>query len=131
MECEMKPPREGIDDLIYRAIGCMIEVHKELGPGFLESVYRRAIAVELHEQGFPFETEKKFELRYKKKRVGIHRLDLLVASELVVELKTVETLHKKHYAQVRSYLKAVRRPVGLLVNFADFQLNARRVELNS
>jgi GxxExxY protein len=55
---------------------------------------------------------------------------LLVANELVVELKTVENLHKKHYAQVRSYLKATRKPVGLLVNFADFQLNARRVELN-
>ena len=66
MECESKMPREGIDDLIYRTIGCMIEVHKELGPGFLESVYRRAIAVELQEQGIPFETEKKIELRYKK-----------------------------------------------------------------
>jgi GxxExxY protein len=130
MESDSKMPREGIDDLIYRTIGCMIEVHKELGPGFLESVYRRAIAVELQEQGIHFETEKKIELRYKKKRVGIHRLDLLVADELVVELKTVETLHKKHYAQVRSYLKATRKPIGLLVNFADFQLNARRVELN-
>jgi GxxExxY protein len=48
---------------------------------------------------------------------------------LVVELKTVENLHKKHYAQVRSYLKAVRQPIGLLVNFADFQLDARRIEL--
>jgi GxxExxY protein len=130
MECEMKTPRQGIDDLIYRTIGCMIEVHKELGPGFLESVYRRAVAVELREQGIPFETEKKIELRYKKKRVGAHRLDLLIADELVIELKTVENLHKKHYAQVRSYLKAMQRSVGLLVNFADFQLNARRVELN-
>ncbi|MFZ1932908.1 MAG: GxxExxY protein [Thermoguttaceae bacterium] len=109
MEGETKR-REPIDDLIHRAIGCMIEVHKQLGPGFLESVYRRAIAVELQEQGIPFETEKKVELRYKKKRVGVHRLDLLVADELVVELKTVDDLHKKHYAQVRSYLKAVRKP---------------------
>ena len=130
MKGEMVMPRNEIDDLIYRAIGCMIEVHKQLGPGFLESVYRRAIAVEFREQGIPFESEKKIELRYKDNRIGIHRLDLLVASELVIELKTVEVLHKKHYAQVRSYLKAVRKPVGLLVNFADFQLNARRVELN-
>jgi GxxExxY protein len=119
-----------IDDLIYRTIGCMIEVHRELGPGFLESVYRRAIAVELMEQGISFETEKTIELQYKKKSVGVHRLDLLVADELVVELKTVEVLHKKHYAQVRSYLKATRKPIGLLVNFADFQLDARRVELS-
>jgi GxxExxY protein len=130
MEHDAQVPREGIDELIYRVIGCMIEVHKELGPGFLESVYRRATAVELQEQGIAFETEKKILLRYKEKRVGIHRLDLLIENELVVELKTVDTLHKKHYAQIRSYLKAVKKPVGLLVNFADFQLNTRRVELN-
>jgi GxxExxY protein len=130
MDCGTTTPREGIEDLIYRVIGCMIEVHKELGPGFLESVYRRAIAIEFQEQGIEFESEKKIQLQYKKKRVGIHRLDLLVENELVVELKTVETLHKKHYAQVRSYLTAVGKPVGLLVNFAEFQLNARRVELS-
>ena len=127
---EMETEREGIDGLIYRAIGCMIEVHKELGPGFLESVYRRATAIEFQRQGIHFEAEKKIVLRYKGDRVGVHRLDLLVENELVIELKTVETLHKKHYAQVRSYLKATHKPVGLLVNFADFQLNARRVELN-
>jgi GxxExxY protein len=130
MDCDTTMPREGIDGLIYRVIGCMIEVDKELGPGFLESVYRRAIAIELQEQGIPFESEKKIQLRYKNKRIGIHRLDLLVQNELVVELKTVEMLHKKHYAQVRSYLKATHKPVGLLVNFAEFQLNTRRVELN-
>jgi GxxExxY protein len=130
MDCKTLVPREGIDDLIYRVIGCMIEVHKELGPGFLESVYRRAIAIELEEQGIPFESEKKIQLHYKNKRIGIHRLDLLIDGDLVVELKTVETLHKKHYAQVRSYLKATHKPVGLLVNFAEFQLNTRRVELN-
>ena len=57
-------------------------------------------------------------------------MDLFVEDELVVELKTVDELHKKHYAQVRSYLKAVQKPVGLLVNFAEFQLNAERVETN-
>jgi GxxExxY protein len=126
---EIETEGEGSDGLIYRVIGCMIEVHKELGPGFLESVYRRATAIEFQRQGIHFEAEKKIVLRYKGDRVGVHRLDLLVENELVVELKTVETLHKKHYAQVRSYLKATRKPVGLLVNFADFQLDARRVEL--
>ena len=76
------------------------------------------------------ETEKEIELQYKGNRIGTHRLDLFVEDELVIELKTVEALHKKHYAQVRSYLKAVGKSVGLLVNFAEFQLNARRVELN-
>ena len=81
-------------------------------------------------QGIRFEAEKEIELRYKGDPIGTHRLDLFVENELVIELKTVEELHKKHYAQVRSYLKAIHKPVGLLVNFADFQLNARRVELD-
>jgi len=122
--------KDGVDGLIYRVIGCMIEVHKELGPGFLENVYRRAVTIEFERQGIRFEAEKEIELKYKGDSIGTHRLDLLVEDQLVVELKTVEELHKKHYAQVRSYLKAVHRPVGLLVNFADFQLNTRRVELN-
>ncbi len=121
--------REGMDELIYRVIGCMIEVHKQLGPGFLENVYRRALTCEFERQGVRFETEKEIELKYKGDSIGTHRLDLFIEDQLVVELKTVEELHKKHYAQVRSYLKAVHRPVGLLVNFAEFQLNTRRVEL--
>lgn len=120
---------EEMEDLIYRSIGCMIEVHRHLGPGFLEKVYRRAVALELERQKIRFEAEKEIELSYKGDRIGTHRLDLLIDKRLVVELKTVEELHKKHYAQVRSYLKALCQPVGLLVNFAEFQLNARRVEL--
>jgi GxxExxY protein len=126
----VKREKQMIDNLIYKVIGCMIDVHKELGPGFLESVYRSAVAVEFQNRGILFESEKELTLRYKGEIVGIHRLDLFVENELVVELKTVEELHKKHYAQVRSYLKAVNRPIGLLVNFADFQLDARKVEVN-
>jgi GxxExxY protein len=124
-----KTGRGGLDDLVYKVIGCMIEVHKQLGPGFLEKVYRKAVEIELREQGLEFESEKEISLQYRGENVGTHRLDLLVEDELVVELKTVETLHKKHYAQVRSYLKATGKPVGLLVNFAEYQLDARRVEL--
>jgi len=85
--------------------------------------------LELAHQGIGFESEREIELLYRGKSIGTHRLDLVVEDELVVELKTVETLHKKHYAQVRSYLKAANRPVGLLANFADFQLDPRRVQL--
>ena len=108
----------------------MIAVHKELGPGFIEKVHRRSVEIELRYQAIRFESEREITLEYRGEKVGIHRLDLFVEGQLVVELKTVETLHKKHYAQLRSYLKAVGRPAGLLVNFADFQLDARRVELN-
>ncbi len=122
--------RGGLDELVYKVIGCMIEVHKRLGPGFLEKVYRKAVEIELREEGLRFESEKEISLEYRGEDVGTHRLDLFVEDELVLELKTVEALHKKHYAQVRSYLKAVGKSAGLLVNFADFQLDARRVELN-
>ena len=124
-----KKERLGLDDLVYKVIGCMIEAHKRLGPGFLEKVYRKAVEIELRQKGLRFESEKEISLEYRGENVGKHRLDLLVEDELVVELKTVETLHKKHYAQVRSYLKATGTSVGLLINFADFQLDPRRIEL--
>ena len=130
MEIRDGKGKDGIDGLIYRVIGCMIEVHKQLGPGFLENAYRRELTIEFERQGIRFEAEKEIELQYKGDCIGTHRLDLFVEDQLVVELKTVDELHKKHYAQVRSYLKAVQRPVGLLANFAEFQLNSRRVELN-
>jgi len=124
--------QEGEADAVIReVIGALIEVHKRLGPGFLESVYRRAAEVELRARGIPFESEKEIALQYRGENIGTHRLDFFVAGELVVELKTVEQLGKKHYAQVRSYLKAVDKQVGLLVNFADFKLDVRRVELDS
>lgn len=126
---KMEMEEGGLNDLIYRAIGCMIEVHKCLGPGFLENVYHRAVEIELAEQQIFFESQKEIQLEYRGRKIGIHRLDLLVENELVVELKTVETLHKNHYAQVRSYLKAVNRPIGLLVNFSEYKLDPRRVEL--
>jgi GxxExxY protein len=122
--------KEGFEELVYRVIGCCVAVHKELGPGFLESVYHRALELELTAQGIPFESEIEIQLTYRGTDIGIHRLDLLIAGQLVVELKTVETLHKKHYAQVRSYLKATGKPLGLLVNFADYQVDTRRVELH-
>jgi GxxExxY protein len=123
--------RDELENLVPRVIGGMIEVHKELGPGFLENVYHRAAEVEMRHQGIPFETEKEVVLRYRGENIGIHRLDLLVAGELVVELKTVEQLAAVHYAQVRSYLKAVGKPIGLLVNFASSPVDCRRVERKS
>ncbi len=118
-----------LNDLTFKVIGAMIEVHKTLGPGFIEKVYHRAMEIELAERGIRFDTEKEVHLKYKGKPIGTHRIDLLIEDELVVELKTVETLHKKHYAQVRSYVKALGRQVGLLANFSDFTLDPRRVEI--
>lgn len=129
---EMGKRRKGEDSLeklTGAIIGCCIAVHKELGPGFLESVYHRALEIELGKQGIPFESQREISVSYRGHFVGDHRLDFLVAGRLVIELKTVEKLNKQHYAQVRSYLKAAGAESGLLVNFAVFPLDVRRVEL--
>jgi GxxExxY protein len=119
----------GKEDLTDKIINACIIVHKELGTGFLESIYHNALKIELEKQKLAFESEKEVRVRYCDIDVGIHKIDLFIEGDIVVELKTVEDLNKKYYAQVRSYLKALQREVGLLVNFSDFTLDVRRVEL--
>jgi len=117
------------EELTEKIINACINVHKELGPGFLESIYHNALKIELERLNLAFESEKEAKVKYLSIEVGIHRIDLLVEDEIVVELKTVEDLNKKYYAQVRSYLKAFNKEIGLLVNFADFAIDVRRVEI--
>ena len=116
------------EELTDNIINACINVHKELGPGFLESIYHNALRVELARQNLSFESEKEIHIFYQDVEVGIHRLDLFVEDEIVVELKTVEEISGKYYAQVRSYLKAVDKEIGLLVNFAESKVDVRRVE---
>ena len=117
------------DKLTEVVIQCVIQVHKKLGPGFLESIYRKALVVELRSHGLRVETEKEVVITYEGQEVGRHRLDIVVAGERIVELKTVEDLSKAHYAQVRSYLKATGLNVALLVNFATPMADYRRIEI--
>jgi GxxExxY protein len=117
------------EDLTEKIINACINVHKELGPGFLESIYHNALKTELKKLKLVFESEKEIKVFYHGVEVGIHKLDLLVESEVIVELKTVEDLNKKYYAQVRSYLAALRKEIGLLVNFSTHAVDIRRVEL--
>ena len=119
----------GKEELTDKIINACINVHKELGPGFLENIYHNALLVELKKINFLIESEKEVKVIYCGKDVGTHKLDLLVEGEIVVELKAVEELNKKYYAQVRSYLKALKKQVGLLVNFSSYKLDVRRVEL--
>ncbi|MGH7465935.1 MAG: GxxExxY protein [Longimicrobiales bacterium] len=116
------------DTLTGRVIRCIIHVHQTLGPGFLESVYRRALLIELRKQHLATEAEKEVVVYYDGQQVGRHRLDLLVEGQVILELKTVEALSKAHYAQVRSYLRATQLDLALLVNFADDRADFRRVE---
>ena len=118
-------------EITERIIQAVIKVHQVLGPGFLEQVYHSAISLELHRQGLTAESEKEITIYYEGEVVGCHRLDLVVEDRVIVELKTVEELAGIHYAQLRSYLRATKMRVGLLVNLAKEKADFRRVELTS
>ena len=112
-----KEPDKRTDDLAKEVIGAAMDVHRILGPGYLESVYEEALSVELKLRAITFERQKGMAVEYKGYPVGEGRLDMLVDGSLIVELKAVESLSPIHTAQVISYLKAMRLPLGLLINF--------------
>jgi GxxExxY protein len=114
-------------DLSARVIGAAIEVHKALGPGFLESFYEEALCLELSIQGIPFDRQKPIEVTYKNQKIGEHRLDLLIAKKLVVELKAVQALESVHFSTVRSYMKALGIESGVILNFSTMPLTVKRV----
>lgn len=115
------------EELTHRIIGCAIEVHRELGPGFLESVYEAAMAIALRQARLGFERQKVVPILYLGEPVGEHRLDLLVEKQIVVELKAARALEDIHFATTRSYLKACGLRHGLLLNFATMPLIMKRV----
>ncbi len=108
-------------------IAAAIAVHRELGPGFLESIYEQALAVEFALRGIAFVRQKPIPLFYRDHQIGEHRLDFLVEEKIVVELKAVETLENIHFAIVRSYLKATGLADGLILNFFSMPLIVKRV----
>ena len=112
-----REPGAELDQLAHGVIGAAIEVHRLLGPGFLESVYEEALCVELKLRGIPFTRQAALGVDYKGHAVGEGRLDLLVGDALVVELKAVDALAPIHSAQLLSYLKATGYQLGLLINF--------------
>jgi GxxExxY protein len=114
-------------ELTGRIIACAIEVHKALGPGFLESIYETALAIELRHSGLQVEQQKLLPITYRGALIGEHRLDLLVEGQIIVELKAISALEDIHFAIVRSYLKAARLEHGLLLNFATMPLTVKRV----
>jgi GxxExxY protein len=113
--------------LTEKIIGCAIEVHKRLGPGFLEKIYENAFILELQKQNLDVERQREIAVRYDGVEVGRHRLDLIVADTIVVELKAVKTIQDIHFAIVRSYLKALQKQHGLLINFSKPVLEVKRV----
>ncbi len=125
----MKPhaPKEKFDDpLSEKVIGCAMKVHRELGFGFVESVFHRALEIELAEAGIDFESEKRMNVFYKGRIVGHFVADLVIEGRLVVELKAVESMVKAHEVQLVNYLTAANIASGLLINFGTESLGFRR-----
>ena len=113
----LQEPGKSLDDLAHTVIGAAIEVHRQLGPGYLESVYEEALCVELTGQGIQFERQKQFDVRYRGVSVGTGRIDILVEQSLIIEAKAVSELNDVFMAQILSYLKANNLRLGLLINF--------------
>ena len=113
-------------EITQQIIAAAIRVYRELEPGFLESVYEEALAVEFALSGMQFIRQYTVMLFYRDHQIGGHRLDLLVEEKIVVELKAVRQLEDIHFAIGRSYLKAINLEDGLLFNFASIPLTIKR-----
>jgi GxxExxY protein len=111
------PLSNELEELIRKVIGAAIEVHRHLGPGFLESIYEKALCHELKLRDIPFERQQSIKVPFKDIEIAGQRVDLVVDNELIVELKTVNEIAPIIEAILISYLKAARKKAGLILNF--------------
>jgi GxxExxY protein len=115
---------------VYQIIGAAMEVHKELGCGFLEPVYQEALALEFEERKIPFEKEKEIEIFYKDLRLDKkYRADFFCFNRIIVEVKALSGLAPEHESQLLNYLKATEEKVGVLLNFGNSSLQYKRMVL--
>ena len=106
------------DSLSNRVLSCAIEVHRELGPGLLESAYEQCLAHELKQGGIQFDKQKHLPVEYKGQKIDCgYRIDLLVEGQLILELKCVDALTSVHQAQLMTYMKLANAKTGFLINF--------------
>lgn len=107
-----------INEITGEIIGCCIEIHKELGPGLLESAYEECLAYELSNSGLFFERQKPLPIRYKEIQIEYgYRMDFIVENQVVVELKSVEIINNVHTAQILTFMRFSEMNAGLLINF--------------
>ena len=107
-----------INDLAYKIVGCAIEVHQELGPGLLESVYEKCLIHELKLKGLEVSSQQLVPLSYKGESIDCNlKIDLIVNDLIIIELKAIEVILPVHQAQLLTYLKLLQKPKGLLINF--------------
>jgi len=114
-------------ELSYRVVGCAQRVHAELGPGFPEAVYQKALGHELAKSQIPFQSQARFEVAYDGVLCGEFRVDVDVDDKVIIEIKAVETLCREHVAQLLAYLKASGRELGLFMNFGEASLRVQRL----
>lgn len=116
-----------INELTHKIIGCAMKVHNELGNGFQEVIYQRALAIEMEFQKLSFEREKEMNIYYRSIEIGTRRVDFFVENKVMVELKAVTELLPVHTAQAINYCEAYNIPDGLLINFGKISLEFKRV----
>lgn len=114
-------------ELSYAIVGAAMEVHKILGPGYLEAVYQTALAHEMKLRGIDFEREKHLPVTYKETNVGHYIADFVVEDKVILELKAVTTLTKAHKAQTINYLITTGFRLGILINFGEPSLVYKRI----
>ena len=117
-------------DLTGVILGCCFDVMKELGPGFLEKVYKNALLIAMRQKGLQVEVERSYEVIFRGKIVGRYNADLVVNQTVIVELKCCDSLIAEHQAQLFNYLTVARLPIGLLVNFRRRKLEWKRLQSN-
>lgn len=114
------------DPLTEKIIGCAFMVYNTLGAGFLESVYKEAMGIELHKARLPYIIEAPIEVYYDKTMIGFFFADVIVNGQVILELKAVEAINKVHEIQLVNYLKATNTPTGLIINFGPQDISFKR-----
>ena len=122
--------KEEINGLSNKVLGLAISVHKEIGPGFVESIYEKALSYELGKARIKFEEQKEIRVKYKSVDLGHQRIDFLIDNEIIIEIKSVSEINKIHEAQILSYLKTAEKKLGLILNFARNKLDIKRLVNN-
>jgi GxxExxY protein len=114
-------------DLSRKIIGCALAVHRALGPGFVESVYENALAIEMEKQDLAFARQVEVKVIYAGQQVGLHRLDMLLENKIIVELKAKEQISDSDKATTLSYLRATQKDLALILNFGTPRLVIKRL----
>ena len=114
------------EEITHKIIGCAYKVHNQLGFGFLESVYQKALIIELTKNNLKVDAEKPLKVYYDNQVVGDFYTDLFVEDEIIVELKSVQSLAKEHEVQLVNYLKGLNKDIGLLINFGPTGVRVKR-----